>query len=155
LPNNPDWPAILVAPQCLPDMNWGADAVRQFVEHVASRYQVDRGRIYLVGYSMGGYGTWEAAAANPQLFAAIVPICGGGSIRAAAALVGTPIWAFHGAQDEVVAIDESKRMVDAVRNAGGEPKLTVIPNQGHGICSLVFNDTALWEWLFQQHRNKR
>ncbi len=144
-------PAIIVAPQCLLNCEWQPAVVTRFIEHVASTYHVDRERIYLIGYSMGGYGTWQTAAAHPQLFAAIVPICGGGDPDDAMALAGIPVWAFHGAKDDAVPVTESERMVESIRAAGGQPSLTIIPDAGHGICQSVCGRDDLWECLFQQN----
>lgn len=141
--------AIVVAPQCLPGERWEPDAVLLFIEEVASRYRVDRERVYLIGYSMGGYGAWHTAAAHPNLFAAVVPICGGGEPGEAKSLAGIPIWAFHGAIDDVVPLNESEQMVEAIRDVGGEPKFTVLADAGHGICELMCQRSDLWEWLFQ------
>jgi len=144
-------PAIIVAPQCPSDSDWQPDAITRFIEHVASTYHVDREGIYLVGYSMGGHGTWRTAAAHPKLFAAIVPICGGGEPDEAKALADMPVWAFHGAKDDAVPVAVSERMIEAIRNAGGQPRLTILPDAGHGICNDVCARADLWEWLFQQH----
>ena len=148
-------PAIVAAPQCLQTRQWESHSVVQFVEHVSAQYDVDPERIYLVGCSMGGYGTWHAAADYPKLFAAIAPICGGGQPKDAVALADIPTWAFHGAKDEVVPVTESERMIEAIRAVGGTPKLTVFPNAGHGICHGVCDRTDLWEWLLRQHLGLR
>jgi prepilin-type N-terminal cleavage/methylation domain-containing protein/prepilin-type processing-associated H-X9-DG protein len=124
-------PAIVVSPQCLPSYSWEPDVIAAFIKYIALRYHVDPQRIYLVGYSMGGYGTWAAAAIHPELFAAIVPIAGGGETSHARALAALPIWAFHGANDKVVLIAESERMIAALRVAGGQAKLRILPNEGH------------------------
>lgn len=145
--SNNELPVIVAAPQCLPGRRWEPKSVIEFVQHVAAEYRVDRRRIYLVGISMGGYGTWRTAAAYPELFAAIVPICGGGDPEQAESLVKTPIWAFHGANDDIVPLSESKRMIDAVRLAGSTPKFTIFPNAGHGICEIVCRRNDLWKWL--------
>jgi predicted peptidase len=122
----------------------------QFVEQVSARYEVDPERIYLVGFSMGGYGTWHVAADYPTMFAAIAPICGGGQPKDAEALAHLPTWAFHGAKDEVVPVTESERMIQAMRAAGGAPKLTVFPDAGHGICNNVCDRSDFWSWLLLQ-----
>jgi predicted peptidase len=153
-PFRQDLPAIVAAPQCLPSYNWDSNAVAGLIQHIVSRYSVDRTRIYLLGYSMGGYGTWQTAASHPELFAAIVPISGGGDPDEAKTLTAVPVWAFHGESDKVVPVAESERMVDAIRKAGGEPKLTVIPEAGHGICDSVCSRPDIWEWLFQQRRDR-
>jgi predicted peptidase len=147
-------PAIVAAPTCLPSCGWAPDAVAKLIQCIALGYHVDRNRIYLVGYSMGGYGAWETAAAHPELFAAIVPISGGGDPDKAKQQTRLAIWAFHGENDKAVAVEESQRMIQAVRRAGGEPRLTILPKEGHGICGAVCDRTDLWEWLFQQRRRQ-
>jgi predicted peptidase len=153
-PLRADLPAIVGLPQCLPDRSWETQSIAAFVVHVASRYRVDRSRIYLVGYSMGGYGVWRTAAAYPDLVAAIVPICGGGNPHDADSLVKLPIWAFHGADDEVIPVNATQQMIDAVRSSGGDPRLTVIRNAGHYICETVCEQSDLWEWLFKHRRSE-
>jgi len=148
-------PGIVIGPQCRPDSGWSPDSIMQLVEHAASRYNVNRDRIYVVGFSMGAYGTWQTAASNPDVFAAIVPICGGGSLENAKALAKVPTWAFHGDKDNVVPLVESQSMVEAMLAAGGQPKMTVIPEAGHGIVNDVCCRLELWNWLFQQRRDQR
>jgi predicted peptidase len=145
-------PAVVIAPQCLASYSWTPEAVADFVEHVVSRYHTDPMRTYLVGYSMGGYGAWGTASGCPKLFAAIVPIAGGGEPSNATSFVSVAIWAFHGENDQVVPAIESKRMVEAVHNAGGNAKLTIIRGAGHDICDAVCVRSDLWNWLWQQRR---
>src|SRR5690606_8210741 len=92
---------------------------------------VDRDRVYLTGLSMGGYGSWELAARKPELFAAVVPICGGGDVKQAPRLAKLPIWAFHGAADDVVPVKCTQEMIEAIREAGGDPRYTEYPGVGH------------------------
>lgn len=144
--------AILAAPQCRERASWQPAAVAAYVRKVALQYDVDLNRVYLVGYSMGGYGTWQTVAQFPELFAAAVPISGGGDVNNAAALANVPIWAFHGDGDKVVPIDQSRQMIEAVHAAGGHPRLTVLEGAGHGICSTVLSRPSLWDWLLRQRR---
>jgi predicted peptidase len=147
-------PAIVVAPECLPDIYWEPDAVANFTDYVASRYFVDHKRIYLVGHSMGACGAWATASNHSDLFAAIVPISGAGDPQNAKSLAHVPIWAFHGAKDRTISITESERMIEAVREAGGHPRFTILQGAGHAISQSVCKRTDLWEWLLQQHRDK-
>jgi predicted peptidase len=146
--------SIIVAPQCLPSISWEPDAIAALIQCVSHRYRVDRDRVYLVGYSMGGYGTWATAAAHPEIFAAIVPIAGGGNPALAKSLATIPIWAFHGKNDKTVPIDQTNRMVEAIRAAGGQPNVTILTNEGHGICENVWERDDLWQWLFQKSRSR-
>lgn len=145
-------PAIIIAPQCRPGFRWSPDSIMKLIEYSASRYDVDRDRVYLVGFSMGAYGTWRTAGVYPKVFAAIVPICGGGSPDQAKFLASLPVWAFHGDKDDVVPLTESEQMIDALRTAGGDSKLTVLPGAGHGICNDVCSRPDLWKWLLAHRR---
>ena len=145
-------PAIVAAPQCLPSYSWDANDVAGLVRWATSKYRVDRERIYLVGYSMGGTGAWRTAAAFSDLFAAAVPISGSGDVESAKKLARLPVWAFHGADDRVVPVGESKRMIESIRDAGGDAKLTIIPDAGHGICDSVCSRADLWQWMRAQKR---
>src|SRR5436190_19877428 len=80
--NDPDFPFIVVSPQCPEREHWSNDSLLLLLEEVLNKYSVDTNRVYLTGLSMGGYGTWSLALAYPEKFAAIVPICGGGQMIA-------------------------------------------------------------------------
>ena len=133
---------------------WIPERVVKLIEHVSNCFAVDPDRVYLTGYSMGGFGTWQTACYDPSRFAAIVPLCGGGDVAQAKRLVNLPIWAFHGAKDQVVPLEASKTMVDAVRKCGGHVKFTVYPGYGHDICGITYQDGQLYEWLSAQRRTQ-
>ena len=103
---------------------------------------------------MGGFGTWEMAADYPDRLAAIVPICGGGEPFWAGVIREIPVWAFHGAMDDVIPLNRSELMVDAIRRAGGKPKLTVYPEAGHDSWTLAYDNPELYTWLLEQSRKK-
>lgn len=147
------FPCIVVSPQS-PGRGWNPDVVAALVDEICRDYRVDEDRIWLTGLSMGGFGTWALAAAKPERFAAIVPICGGGNPAQAERLVGIPTWVFHGAKDAVVPLSSSQQIVDAIRAKGGEPKFTVYPEAGHDSWTETYADPALWDWLFAQSRGR-
>src|SRR6266404_2818515 len=95
--SKPDFPFILVSPQS-PGRGWNPDTLNALLGRIIRKYRVDKDRVYLTGLSMGGYGTWALAAAHPEKFAAIVPICGGGNPVDAKKLARVPVWVFHGAK---------------------------------------------------------
>ena len=144
---------ILLAPQCPAGSGWMPETVVELIEHINNSLSADRDRVYLTGFSMGGNGTWATAAYDPGRFAAIVPLSSGGDVGQADRLVALPIWAFHGAKDEVVPLGASKAMVDAVRKCGGHVEFTVYPNHGHDICDATYQDQLL-EWLLAQRRSQ-
>ena len=160
---HPDFPFIVVSPQCPEDQVWSREALLAMLDDFTATHAVDTNRIYLTGLSMGGYGTWDLGLAHPEKFAAIVPICGGGetisvllvSPDKASALRTLGVWAFHGAKDPVVALAESQRLVDALKKAGVEDvKLTVYPEAGHDSWTESYNNPELYDWLLKHERRK-
>jgi predicted peptidase len=148
-----DFPFIVVSPQC-PEGDWWTEKVELLInllDDIVAQYDVDEGRIYLTGLSMGGYGTWALASTYPGRFAAIAPICGGGKRFMALRLKDVPIWAFHGAKDKVVPLEESEEMVNAVKARGGDAKLTVYPDAGHDSWTATYDNQQLYDW-FLSHR---
>jgi predicted peptidase len=120
-------------------------------------FGADERRVYLIGVSMGGYGVWHFAAAYPEKFAALVSICGGSSITkgdrfdALARKVGkTPAWLFHGADDKVVQVSESRQIVKALESNGGDVKYNEYENVGHNVWFNVLAEKDLLPWLFAQ-----
>jgi len=149
------FPFIVISPQCPDDQWWDVDVLHTLIQDVAGTYRVDTDRIYLTGLSMGGYGTWALASKYPDTFAAIAPICGGGDIKKAAALKDIPVWAFHGAMDQVVPLMQSQQMVDAIQLAGGNAKLTIYPEAGHDSWTETYNNQELYDWFLTQNKSQR
>ena len=155
-----NFPFIIIAPQCPEGKRWDGEDLLQLLDHVTKQYAVDKTRVYLTGLSMGGYGTWSLGVTHPERFAAIAPICGGGqtidvllSGNRAAALKAMGVWAFHGAKDPVVPLEESQRMVDALKKIGvRDVKLTVYPEAGHDSWTETYNNPEFFEWLLKHKR---
>jgi len=160
------YPCIVLAPQCPKNQRWNEAvdfdrdripdneaAVMGLLEQVCARYPVDSARIYITGVSMGGHGTWGMLRAYPDYFAAGVPICGGGDLKSARLLLDIPIWAFHGALDDVVPAELNRDMAEAMQAMGGNVKYTEYPEEGHGIAERVYSEPALFPWLFSQVKN--
>ena len=147
-------PFIIVSPRCKPDKWWAnyGEQIMAIIDETVENYNVDESRIYLTGSSLGGYGTWSIACAYPERFAAIAPICGGGHPFVVHNLKNIPVWAFHGAKDNVVPLSESQRMVNAVNKAGGNAKLTVYPDVGHGSGNKAYNDKELYKWFLSYQK---
>ncbi len=95
----------------------------------------------------------QLAMSRPELFAAIVPICGGGMYWNAARLKHTGVWAFHGEEDDTVFCEESVRMVEAINRCGGNAKLTLYRGVSHNAWDPTFQNPEVWQWLLSQtHR---
>jgi len=158
---HPDFPFIVVSPQCPEGKHWSNDVLLPLLDDVMKTYAVDPHRVYLTGLSMGGYGTWTLGTSYPEKFAAIVPICGGGELISVLltsrekpeALKSLGVWAFHGGKDPVVPVTESERMVNALKKIGvADVKLTIYPEAEHNSWTQAYDNPELYEWLLQHKR---
>ena len=143
---------MVVSPQCPGGVSWEPIFLNALLDDVISKHKIDKDRIYVTGLSMGGFGTWALAAASPDRFAAIAPICGGGETRWARRIAHLPTWVFHGAKDKAVPVELSQEMVDAMKAKGGEPKLTIYPDAEHDSWTDTYNNPEFYEWLLAQKR---
>jgi predicted peptidase len=174
-----NFPCFVVAPQCPADVRWIEypledksayriddlpengimPTVMEIVELICRENPIDRNRIYLTGYSMGGFGAWYAAIQYLDVFAAVAPVSGAGDPTKAAVLATKPVWAFHGENDPTVPVEASRKMIEAITRSGGSPRYTEYPEAGHDINSRPYRDESpkngnpdLIEWMFSQRK---
>jgi predicted peptidase len=156
-------PAIILLPQCSKGSYWSDPEMERMVmaslNQTVKEFSADAKRLYLTGVSMGGFGVWHMAAENPGKFAALVAICGGSSLRSGdrfapiADRVGrTPAWVFHGAEDRVVPVSESRQMVEALKTVkGSRVRYSEYKGVGHNVWLNVLRETELMPWILAQH----
>ncbi|MGL1888638.1 MAG: prolyl oligopeptidase family serine peptidase [Reichenbachiella sp.] len=161
-------PSIVIAPQCPKDMSWSnfshqdmslqpspTEPMKLVIELIKQSIQdlpVDTDRIYITGMSMGGFGTFDAISRYPDLFAAAVPVCGGGDVTKSEVISHIPMWIFHGALDGTVSPVLSQDMIEALTEAGAHPGYTQYPEVGHFSWIAAYSDTMMMEWLYSQHK---
>ena len=146
---------VTVAPMCHEDTWFDIwETLREFALSLPDFSFCDPKRIYAIGPSMGGYATWQIGMSLPWLFAAIVPICGGGMYWNAGRLKNVPVWAFHGGEDTLVLPEESEKMVAAVNACGGEAMLSIYEGVRHEVWCDVYSDTEVFEWLLAHEKGK-
>jgi predicted peptidase len=152
---------IVVSPQCPQFEVWNDERLLALLDELLPRLHADLSRVYLTGMSMGGFGTWSLAVRHPQRFAAVAPVCGGGrtaDVQAAegerrAALLTLGVWAFHGENDCVVPLEESQRMIAAMKAAGAtDVRLTVYPGCDHDSWTGTYANPELYAWLLRHRR---
>lgn len=168
-------PAFYVIPQCTQMNGWvrsiafspdyrlprypapALRTVKEYLDQLIEDGIADPDRIYLSGYSLGGFGTWDAIQRWPDYFAAAIPLCGGGSMQEEAikAAATTSMWIFHGEVDTSVKVDCSRRMLSPLMQAGASPKYTEYPKMGHNIWNRVYGDSAVLNWMFRQERGEQ
>ena len=154
--------AFVAAPQCPPDLRWGdlLDELDDWLDGLLGQYPLDADRIYLTGFSMGGFGAWQWALRRPERFAALMPVGGNGFTfrehevaESLVALKDMPIWMIHGAQDEVVPISGADDFYRALLECGTDFGYTRYPHAGHTeTSSLAYWDTVHYDWLLGQKR---
>lgn len=167
------FPCFVVVPQCPAeqkwvDLDWAATgphtqpaALTQSTElalgavaAVQKEFSIDVDRLYVMGLSMGGYGTWDLITRQPEKWAAAVAICGGGDRTVAARAKGVAVWAFHGLNDGVIKPSRTVEMIEALRAAGANPLYSELPYTGHNCWDIAFGEPQLLPWLFAQKRGQ-
>lgn len=147
---------ILIAPQCPPGKLWSSDEwFMPFLAQLQEKYRIDKSRIYLTGVSMGGGGTFDIAKQNPQVFAALAPMCAWASdTYQLCKLKNIPIWTFHGTEDHVVPIAQTEQKVKVLKDCGGEIRYTRLKGDGHSIHHVYDpkNEYGLLKWMLSHRR---
>jgi poly(3-hydroxybutyrate) depolymerase/prenyltransferase beta subunit len=149
------WPAIVVFPQARETWAAGSadsNATLAALSDVMTAYATDPKRVVLTGLSMGGRGSWELAAAHPERFAAVVPICGPGRLEHTSQLKGLPVWTFCGDADRDATVTNMRAMVEALEREGAQPRLTEYRGVGHNSWNRAYDDPELSEWMLAQRR---
>jgi predicted peptidase len=173
LDNQKQFPAIVLMPQCATDDYWAQmvkeedqrrynfnefpnpslAAVQKLLHTFMDTEKVNPDRVYLMGLSMGGMGTFELLAREPETFAAAVPICGGTNPALVALYAKQiPLWIFHGAEDGVVRVENSRRIVQQLATLGIVPRYTEYPGVNHNSWDHAFAEPGLLKWLFGERR---
>jgi predicted peptidase len=177
LRDRPDFPAVVVMPQCHRGMWWGDPAMEaqtfEALDASMSEFNGDPARVYLTGLSLGGYGTWAFGYKYPNKFAALAPVCGGVTpsrafvipewhpaarspadpfTETARGLGDVPVWAFHGDSDRRVPVEESRNLTNALEKAGGNVRYTEYAGVGHNSWDRAYAEADLIAWLLS-HAN--
>ena len=154
--NGHTFPFITVAPQCPKFQRWSeplySKALIFLVEEIIRNNRVDIGRIYATGLSMGGYGTLSIAKERPDLFSAIVPVCGGMDITNIENLKEIPIWLFHGDADEVVPVENSELIYDLLKPINPDIKITIYKGVDHNSWDRTYDNKKMYEWMLKQNK---
>jgi predicted peptidase len=131
----------------------GAKLALEIVDDVRRKFAVDERRIYVAGQSMGGAGVWNMLTFRPRFFAAAVICCGSASPDDGSGSPRTPLWNFHGAADQTVAVSISRDRIATRRKAGGRPIYTEYAGVDHNVWQWAFTEPGLFRWVFSQARS--
>jgi hypothetical protein len=160
--NRRSYPAFIFIPNCPPGAGWGGvpnypnvdSLVFDAIIALDRQFSIDDKRRYVTGLSRGGFGAWNFICKHPEMFAAAIPVSRGGDPRLVPKITHVAVWAFHGTLDRNAPVSGSRNMIDAIKNAGGNPKYTEFPDEGHNIWDRVSATPGLLDWLFAQHSNQ-
>jgi hypothetical protein len=156
--NRRNHPAFLLVPQCEVGSSWMDplvdSAIMELIASLEKHYSIDTLRRYVIGESGGGYGSWHFIGNHPGIFAAAIPVCGGGEEELAKNMADVSIWAFHGSDDLLVPVSYSRKMVNALRKVGSKPRYTEFSGADHYIGKRVAETPDIWDWFFMQKRKK-
>jgi len=140
---------ILLAPQLHANLPWDVERVFALIQKISMKYKVDSTRIYLTGLSRGGFGVWELAVSNPNMFAAIAPIAAR-DIPGVERLAKSNIWIFHGQDDDGVPWQGSQFMYNRLKHTGANVQLSLLEGVGHNAWDFAYNSDEFWSWLLSQ-----
>ena len=136
--------------------NWPLEATLAVVQQLTKQESVDPRRLYIMGLSMGGMGTFEELYRHPNVFAAAAPICGGADVAAYDKRVRkTPFWVFHGAADSVVPVENSRQIVEKLKELKVPVQYTEYPGVNHNSWDNAFAEPQLLPWMFSHSRKKK
>lgn len=143
-------PALIVAPQN-PGNWWDPHKLNEILEWMKLHYVFDESRVYVLGMSLGGYGTIDFAGTYPDKIAAAVALCGGATIKDYRGLGELPLWIIHGTADRAVSVRESQKIVTGMKTLGITSRLRYdwLPGASHGALARFFYTSKTYEWLFQ------
>lgn len=150
-----NYKCIVASPQCPDTVYWsGINWFSPLYNELSSKLRIDSNRVYVIGISLGGYGSWQAAMDFPAKIAAIVPLCGGCTDSLEICRISQiPIWTFHGTADNIVPISETESLVDRLNSCNGNVKFTRVQDAGHDITK-IFENSEIYDWLLQQKKNE-
>ncbi len=143
------FPAIVIAPQT--NNGWNPKSIKQIIDSVRAKYPSDSTRLYVIGMSMGGYGTINFSGTYPNMVAGAVAMCGGGDTRLGENLSHVPLWIRHGNADRIVPLSESQKVVNAIKKYSSDNLIfTIDKGLNHGAMERFFRGNEVYDWLFEQ-----
>lgn len=154
-----EFPMLIVNPLCNKG-RWNIEILNSLLDDVIKDYSVDEDRIYLTGYSMGGYGTWDWVFKNPERFAAISPIAGcvdESDYKRAWRPRNIPTWIIHGEKDDVVDVNCVYEALEELEKYGANPKVSIHPDKGHNLIDIwgsTLTNEKWYDWMLGQNRKQ-
>lgn len=143
------YPCMVVAPQNSGG-SWSPKKIAKILDWIEANHNIDTTRIYVIGMSLGGYGTLDFAGTYPERIAAAMALCGGSTLKDYSGLGKVPLWIMHGTADRAVPVSQSKTVVKAMQNSGHDKLLRYdwLPGASHGDLARILYLKQTYDWLF-------
>ena len=138
---------IVIAPLCPKFESWDSASLFSIYKLIEKKYRIDTKRVYITGFSMGGFGALKFAKEYPYIFAAMAPVCSGGSKYMSEYIAHIPTWFFHGKKDEVIEFEKTKELVDKLKELKSDVRFTEYEKLGHEIWEKVYGNMDLYDWF--------
>ncbi|MBN2890346.1 MAG: prolyl oligopeptidase family serine peptidase [Bacteroidales bacterium] len=149
LENGLNIPFIVVAPHCPIGESWDPQKLYDFYNEMLKLYRIDKNRVYITGFSMGGFGLLKFVRDYPGLFAAAAPVCSGGSKYFAETIASVPMWFFHGQEDKVIDIENTRELVEELKKFGADIDFTIYPDLAHDVWTPTYKKPELYDWFLK------
>ena len=149
------FPFVVVSPQCPEKQGWHVKTLLALLDDLEARYSIDKDRVYVSGLSMGGVGTWGLIAAEPDRFAAAIPVCGHSHPLAAPHAARVPTWVVVGDRDFGALVGNSRGMVNSLQAMHADIKFTVYSGVGHDSWTQTYATPELYEWMLRHRVSDR
>lgn len=147
-------PMLVIAPQCPDAESWKAELIYESIKHFANNNLIDIQKIYMTGFSMGGYGTLFFIKKYQNFIAAAAPVCSGGSYFIPYDLADTPLWFFHGKLDKIIEFHKTEKLVNELKRIHADVKFTIYEDLGHDVWTPAYKNKELYDW-FLSYSNPR
>ena len=151
-----NFPFVTIAPQCPEEGYWDrpeyVSSLISLTKDVINNYRIRSGQVYGTGLSMGGLGILATSIKDPDLFAAIVPVCGGADLKYIERLEKMPIWLFHGDNDDVIPVENSISIYQALKPINNDVIMTIYGGVDHDSWTETYENDDVYHWLLK-HSN--
>jgi len=152
--NNP-LDAYILAPQCRENEFWDEESVYRLIEKILESHNIDRNRVYLTGLSLGGWGALKLGMAHPEMFAALVPICGFFDRNDRGRICNIreiPTRLYHGLLDDIVSPEYAAELYKRLKDCNANATLTIFEDANHNSWDRVYDSSEIYDWMLRQSK---
>lgn len=147
--------SLILAPQS-PGESWKPDKVNKLIDWAFENYSIDTNRVYVIGMSMGGFGTLDYVGTYPKRVAAAIAMCGGTTLSDCSKMKDVPIWIIHGTDDRAVPVSASDKVHSEILKAGAnQTHYDRLDSVNHAMLARMFYLNQTYDWLFQHSKKNK